>query len=294
VDLLWLGEPVCSDVSVAGGKIASLSRLASSYPVPPGFCLPASAVALFGGANGDVRAPISDAFLAAIEGAYQSLGARCGVDDVPVAVRSSAVDEDGAEASFAGQHATFLNVVGAPAIAAAIIQCWASVHSERALAYRRGRGAAYPSSGIAVLVQRLVPANVSAVAFSANPVTGNRDDIVINANWGLGESIVGGMTTPDTHHVRKADLAVLSSVVGEKRLMTVPVEGGTREVDVPRFLRSRPALDGRQVVEVAQLVRELEQRFGFPADVECAHHGGQIYLLQCRPITTIARGHRKP
>jgi pyruvate,water dikinase len=220
--------------------------------------------------------------------AYRRLGERCGLDAPSVAVRSSALDEDGAGASFAGQHETYLNVVGAGDVAEAVARCWTSVHSPRALEYRRQQGLPLDGVRIAVLVQQLIPADVSSVVFSANPVTGSRDEVMINASWGLGESIVGGTVTPDTFVVRKADMAIVSRQISEKRLMTVMVPGGTREVDVPRFLRSQPTLRDDQVVEMARLGLTLEGRMGHPVDVECAVHAGQLYLLQCRPITALA------
>jgi pyruvate, water dikinase len=109
---------------------------------------------------------------------------------------------------------------------------------------------------------------------------------VINASWGLGESLVGGTVTPDTFVVRKADLAVMSRIADKER-MTVSISGGTREVAVPRFLRHEPSLAEAQVMEVAQLALSLEAIMGYPVDIECAYASGQLYLLQCRPITTL-------
>jgi pyruvate,water dikinase len=205
-----------------------------------------------------------------------------------VAVRSSAVDEDGEETSFAGQYETFLNITGADAVANAVAACWRSAHSHRAGEYRRSQGMGTEPVRLAVLVQHLVPADVSAVVFSANPVTSARDEIVINASWGLGESIVGGTVTPDTYVVAKADLSVRSRRIAEKARMTVPAEGGTREVDVPRFLRAQPALTDAQAAEMAELAVRLEEATGRPVDVEAAFAGGSLHLLQCRPITTLA------
>jgi len=125
------------------------------------------------------------------------------------------------------------------------------------------------------------------VVFSANPVTGNRDEVMINASWGLGESIVGGTVTPDTFVVRKSDLAVINRTIADKGCMTVSVPGGTREVDVPRFLRQQAALADEQAVEMAQLALSLETTMGYPVDIECAYASGELYLLQCRPITTL-------
>jgi pyruvate,water dikinase len=133
----------------------------------------------------------------------------------------------------------------------------------------------------------LVAADVAAVAFSANPITGNHAEVVINASWGLGESIVGGTVTPDMFIVRKSDLAVINRVIADKQQMTVSASGGTREVAVPRFLRQAACLTDEQVVEMAKLVLTLEATLEHPVDVECAFAGGDLYLLQCRPITTL-------
>jgi len=140
---------------------------------------------------------------------------------------------------------------------------------------------------IAVFVQQLVASDVSAVLFSANPVTGSRDEIMINASWGLGESIVGGTVTPDTFIVRKSDLAITSRTITDKQRMTVATSGGTHEVDVPRFLRNTTSLNDEQVIEMANLALTLETTMEYPVDVECAYAEGKLYLLQCRPITTL-------
>ncbi|MEK7787869.1 MAG: PEP/pyruvate-binding domain-containing protein, partial [Chloroflexota bacterium] len=157
----------------------------------------------------------------------------------------------------------------------------------RALDYRRQQGLAVERVRLAVLVQQLVASDVSAVVFSANPVTGNRDEVLINASWGLGESIVGGTVTPDTFVVRKSDLAVTNRVIADKQRMTVSTPGGTREVDVPRFLRQQAAISDEQTVEMTQLSLTLETTMGYPVDIECAYANGELYLLQCRPITTL-------
>ena len=289
----WLGRGECHDCALLGGKASNLCHLAAEHRVPPGFCLTADAYdhALTTGlaADGD-SAPTSlpPELFEELVRAYRELGDRCGLDAPSVAVRSSALDEDGAGASFAGQHETYLNIVGVAAVAEAVARCWASVRSPRALEYRRRQGLPLDGVRIAVLVQQLIPADVSSVVFSANPVTGSRDEVVINASWGLGESIVGGTVTPDTYVVCKADMAIASRQIAEKRQMTVSVPGGTREVDVPRFLRSQPTLRDDQAVEMARLGVTLEGRMGHPVDMECAHHGGRLYLLQCRPVTTLA------
>lgn len=284
--ILWLGEPACHDRSVAGGKTANLSQLAATYRVPPGFCLPAPA---FEQAEKDGPEPpdLPPALRGELAAAYAELAARCGASEPAVAVRSSAVDEDGTVASFAGQHESYLNVVGPDAVAAAVQRCWKSAYTARAMEYRRRQGLGFEGVRLAVLVQQLVSADVSAVVFSANPVSGSREEVVIDAGWGLGESLVGGTVTPDTYVVRRDDLAVVSRTISEKNQMTVPVPGGTREVETPMFLRSRPALDEEQATALARLALDLEQEMECPVDIECAYADGRLYLLQCRPVTAL-------
>jgi len=278
MNLLWLGDPKSFDVTLVGGKAANLSRLARMYHrVPDGFSLPVTVM--------DEAHPLD--LRDEISAAISDLMACHSLPDFIAAVRSSAVDEDGAAASFAGQHETYLNIVGADAILQAVARCWESARSERALEYRRQQGLSVERVRLAVLVQQLVASDVSAVVFSANPVTGNRDEVLINASWGLGESIVGGIVTPDAFVVRKSDLAVINRTITDKGRMTVSVPGGTREVDVPRFLRSEASLSDEQAAEMAQLAIVLESTMEHPVDVECAYATGELYLLQCRPITTL-------
>jgi phosphoenolpyruvate synthase/pyruvate phosphate dikinase len=145
----------------------------------------------------------------------------CGVTDPSVAVRSSAVDEDDVTHSFAGQYETYLNISGIHAVAEAVVRCWTSVRTARALAYRQRHGSSVAGARLAVLVQQLAPAAASAVVFSANPVTGSDDEVMINASWGMGESLVSGTVTPDTYIVRKSDLAIGFRDIAAKRRMTV-------------------------------------------------------------------------
>ncbi len=281
--ILQLGDPACSYPTKVGGKAAHLSLLAAEYRVPPGFCLTAAA---YDPAQ-PPSAPLPGFVATGVAAAYQTLSRDLGVPDVPVAVRSSALDEDGDLASFAGQHETELNLIGTEAVLGAIARCWASARNERALAYRRQQGLEIEGIKLAVLVQQLVLADTSAVVFSANPITGNRDEVVVTASWGLGESVVSGTVTPDTWVVRKADLVVEEERIGAKERMTVAVPGGTREVAVPRLLRERACLNRAQVAELAELAVGLEEEMGRPVDIETAFAGELLYLLQCRPITTL-------
>ena len=278
MNLLWLGDPKSFDAALTGGKVANLSRLARLHQrVPDGFCIPVTVMEQ--AHPRELRDEIAQAIT--------DLMACHSLPELVVAVRSSAVDEDGSAASFAGQHETFLNIVGVDSIMQAVTRCRESARSERALEYRCKQGLSSERPQLAVLVQQLIAADVSVVVFSANPITGSRDEIMINASWGLGESIVGGTVTPDTFIVCKSNLAVIRRVIADKQRMTVSAPRGTRQVDVPRFLRKEAALNDEQVVEVAKLARTLEVTMDHPVDVEGAYARGELYLLQCRPITTL-------
>lgn len=273
----WLGDDTCHDDARVGGKAASLSRLAAHHTVPPGFAIaamPASGVPF--GRLGET-----------ISAAYRALAERTGEGHPAVAVRSSALDEDGADASFAGQHDTYLNIRGADAVIDAVRRCVASASAPEALAYRERRGLNRDDVKMAVLVQELVPADAAAVVFSANPITGNTDEMMINANWGLGESIVGGIATPDTFTVDKVTLAVTWRGIARKDRMTVMTDAGTAEAPVPDELRERPSLRDEHIADIARLALKLEAATGHPVDVECAIARDVLYLLQCRPITTL-------
>ena len=274
----WLGQEECHHTHVVGGKAASLSRLAKLHTVPPGFAIPAL----------EARSEaLQHETISAIREAYGKLAEDAGEPDISVAVRSSAIDEDAAGASFAGQHDTYLNVRGGEALLEAVLRCRDSAISPGALAYREQQGISVEDIKIGILVQQLVASDVSAVIFSHNPLTKSADEIVINASWGLGESLVGGTVTPDTYVVRKSDLSVTSRQVAKKEQMTVMVPEGTKEVPVPKLLSKEPTLNDEQAVEMAEMAVKLEQATGHPVDIECAIAQGTLYLLQCRPITTL-------
>ncbi len=283
-ELRWLATPPVPAVELVGGKVEQLCRLAPRYPVPPGFCLTTAAFQRWG------RSPLAGADAAALRQcvatAYGQLAQVCGDPQPAVAVRSSAVGEDGAEASFAGQYQTRLNVVGIEAVLAAVQDCWRA--SAPPAHYRPG-GVATPALPLALLVQQLVAADLAAVVFSADPTDKNPDEVVINASWGLGEGLVSGLVTPDSYHLDKGSLALRTEVIAEKATMTVrcPQGGGTRQVTTPTLLRRRTVLAPRQLRELGGLARDLEAHLGYPVDLECAYRGEDLYLLQCRPITAL-------
>lgn len=279
--VVWLGDPRCTDPGLVGPKAAHLSRLSHRYPVPTAFCVTAAAFR-----SCAASLTVDEKLRAVIAEAYTRL-AQSGA---AVAVRSSALEEDSRDASFAGQLASHLNVNGVDAVVTALEATWRSSYSESALVYRRAHDLA-TSHEVAVLVQRLVHADASGVAFSLDPVTGDSLRVVINATWGLGESLVNGTIDPDRYVFDKSTLALLAAEVGTKERMTIASDPagygtGTREVATPTFLRSRPALSPEEQSAVATLTRDLEVQLGWPVDVEFAFAPEGLSLLQCRPVTT--------
>ena len=288
--LVWLEEAGCEEVALAGGKAANLSKLASCSFVPPGFCLTVHAHAQWSEAliqqdSEESTTGFPEQLTSLVRHAYHSLAERCRIASPVVAVRSSGVDEDGSGASFAGQFLSCLNVRGLEALLEAIVRCWASAETSQLREYR-ARQRLGPGA-MAVLVQEMVAADAAAVVFSRSP-TGSADDVLINANYGIGESIVSGTANPDTWTLRRKDLSLSSVLIGQKATMTVfDGEAGTREVRVPRSLRQRACLEPEQVEALGRLALTLEETMGWPVDLECAIRGDKLYLLQCRPITTI-------
>lgn len=292
MELFWLGQQSCHDISVVGGKAANLSHLFSQNKVPPGFCLSApfqEVEQLIQSVDEPDRSRTNSTMLQSIiKPAYDELSKLVGVEAVDVAVRSSSTEEDSKDASFAGQHETYLNVVGMELIVEAVTRCFASFTSPQAIEYRKRKGLPIEESRLSVLVQQQVRSDVSAIIFSVNPSSNDIGEVVINASWGQGESIVSGIVTPDTYIVRKTDKTILSRQIAEKLRMTVLVPGGIKQVDVPRVLQNEPCIKDEQVKEMAQLALALEKTQGWPVDIECTYQAKELFLLQCRPITSLA------
>jgi cytochrome P450 len=247
----------CQDVQLVGGKATGLAALmAAGLPVPDGF-----AITVHG----------SDPEIAA---AYSALGG-----DVPVAVRSSATAEDSSDASFAGEHDTFLWVVGEEAVLDAVRKCRASLHTDRAVAYRKDRGIEHEQ--MAVVVQRMVRADAAGVAMTLNPANGDRCIIAIESAFGLGETVVGGTVTPDRFLVDKVMLDVVETHLADKHVELTPE--GLRDVEPER--RGQPSLTAEQVRAIATLAKRAERHHGSPQDLEWAVQDGEVLLLQCRPET---------
>ncbi|MGY1633866.1 PEP/pyruvate-binding domain-containing protein [Geodermatophilus sp. SYSU D01186] len=251
-----------------GGKAVALGRaLRSGLPVPPGTALSAGLVGAV--SAGDEQA------VAAVRAAAAELGE-------PLAVRSSAVGEDGTASSYAGQHLSLLNVA-VQDVVDAVVRVAASACAESALAYRHARGDRSPPR-CAVVLQRLVPAVAAGVLFSHDPVSG-ADELVVEASWALGEAVVEGMVVPDLFRLDR-DGRLLHRVVGRKDRAVVPRPGGgTATVDVDPERAGRPCLDESELTVLAQLARRCDELFGGPSDVEWAWGAAGVALLQRRPIT---------
>lgn len=312
---LPLSDPQ-ADLATVGGKGASLARLAKAdMPVPDGFHVTTTAYQDFVVANGlqpRILAALEDADLAqpaTLETAsaminhtfttaeiptvlsdaiIQAYAALPGIDPA-VAVRSSATAEDLPEASFAGQQETFLNVYGAQAVVEAVRKCWASLWTARAIGYRLRQGISPESVALAVVVQLLIPAQAAGIMFTANPLTGKRSELVINAAWGLGEAVVGGLVTPDTIAVDRLTGRVVQRETANKQVMTVRTQAGTQEVPVPDSLKKKPVLNDKQATELAHLGAQIEQLYSTPMDIEWALTSSpeRFAILQARPVTAL-------
>jgi rifampicin phosphotransferase len=205
---------------------------------------------------------------------------------LPVAVRSSATAEDLPELSFAGQQDTYLNIVGEEALLRAVVDCWSSLWTARAIGYRL-RNAVDPAGiALAVVVQQMVESQSSGVMFTANPLTGLRSETVIDAAFGLGEALVSGRVEPDHYVVDAISGTILEKKMGIKALSIHGLAGGgTAEIDQAR--PEQPALNDENILALARLGKHVEAEYGFPQDIEWAYSGGELYLLQSRPVTSL-------
>jgi pyruvate,water dikinase len=287
--ILPFTDPACQDVGVAGGKGASLAAAtAGGLPVPPGYVVCSSEFEAAVGARADELRALARAHdhegASALVGAlprpdlgeaFANLGAGA------VAVRSSAVAEDSDAASFAGQQETYLGVRDAATAADRVVDCWASFFSERALFYRVRKGS-LDDLRMAVVIQRMVAADVSGVLFTIDPVARRRDQMVVEAVFGLGEPAVSGALTPDNYTVAR------DGRVKRRRIVTQPwalIDGD--EVALTPEEGARETLSDDQLAALAELGRTLEERNGAPQDIEWAIAGGELYVLQSRPVTTL-------
>jgi phosphohistidine swiveling domain-containing protein len=312
----WFDEIRKDDIALAGGKGANLGELSrAGLPVPPGFVITTAAYDAFvksndigdmivGRASAVARAEEPAGFEEVAEGiralfsggkvpeemteeiraSYEELSED---GESALAVRSSATAEDLPGASFAGQQETYLNVRGAEALLEAVKNCWSSLWTARAMAYRARQGIDPATVSLAVVVQRMVESEAAGVMFTANPSNGRRDQATISAAWGLGESVVSGSVTPDSIVVEKESGRVISRETANKEVMIVYTEGGTAERPVPEALHRQPVLDDGAAATLTRYGATIEHHYGTPQDIEWALAGGEFFIVQSRPITAV-------
>lgn len=309
-NILLFTDEQAQNIAFSGGKGANLSKMTrAGFPVPQGFIVTAQAYSHF-----IEQADFLDSEIAYFDYAKpqrlikqtEALKKKLAALSLPVSlrkeihqalskfknikafsVRSSSTMEDLSGAAFAGQHDTFLNCVGEKEITEKIKQCFLSLWHDRAVAYRHKQGFDQRSTTMAVVVQRMIHADTAGVGFSINPVNGNVHEILINANYGLGESVVSGESTVDQFVVSKKDGQILQRVVAEKEEKIISLATGTKTVRLSGKEALKPCLTDNQIKQVAELNAKVEKHYGFPQDIEWAFQGRQLFLLQARPITTL-------
>jgi pyruvate,water dikinase len=323
--ILWFEELTKESIPLVGGKNANLGELIKvGIPVPPGFAITAYAYKKFIEETGiaqeiyktiketikdenDPRAyeeasrkvrkiiestPMPKDVEEAIKAAYKELSSRIKQANALVAVRSSATAEDLADASFAGQQETYLNVRGEKELIEKTIKCWSSLFTPRAIYYRTQKGFKHEDVFISVGIQKMVNAKAAGVAFTINPVTGDQNQILIEGNWGLGESVVSGAVTPDDFIVDKNTLKLISKRIAKKTIEYIrdPKTGKTIHAEVPIERQEQPCLTDQEVLKIAELTKKIEGHYGKAQDIEWAidqdlSFPENIYIVQSRPET---------
>ncbi len=331
--VLWFEECDETSLPLVGGKNMSLGRMITAgIPVPPGFAVTTMAYDEFL-TKGDLKKKIYEILAKvdtddvstvqkagkavrdlirsmpvpanveqAIKENYERLCDRCNLAGMPVAVRSSATAEDLPGASFAGQQETYLWVMGPSEVAESTRNCWASLFTDRAITYRIKMGFPHEQVLISVGVQKMVNARAAGVIFTLNPLTGDRSKITIDANWGLGESVVKGEVTPDNYLVDKVTFTIGRRTISPKTVEYV-VDRDTGEViqtEVPSERQQEPCLDDQEVLELTRLAKVIEKYYGGqPQDIEWAVDRDltfpeSVLILQSRPETVWSEKQRKP
>lgn len=313
-------EITAQDVPLVGGKGANLGEMTRvGLPVPPGFCVSADAYNEFVahaqdtilgilaetnmGDAGEVETqtarlreylitqPMPEHIAAQVQSAYEELLEQVSGETshgvLPVAVRSSATAEDLPDASFAGQQDTYLNIRGSEQLLEHVKRCWASLWTARAVTYRHKQGYAHDQVALAVVVQAMIESRVAGILFTANPVNGNRRQVVINASWGLGEAIVSGLVTPDTWVAEKSGEILEREIATKDLAIEYAENGGTREVTVPPNKCFEPCLSDQELRALVALGERVEQHYARPMDIEWGYANKKFYMLQARPITTL-------
>lgn len=311
----WFSEVDRKDGSLVGGKGANLGELyRARIPVPNGFIVSSSAYFKFikdSGLEVKIRSllkkvdaenskllqeashlikksilssPIPDEVAEQIVKSYETLSNK---RPTLVAVRSSATAEDLPEASFAGQQATFLNIEGKEKLLKSVKECWASLFEARAIYYRENQGFDHLKVGIAVPVQKMVQSEVSGVMFTLDPVTSDKERIIIESVWGLGELIVQGKVNPDHYEVNKKSLEIIKKEPGNQSIQMIKKGTKTLELPVSISFRHKQKLSDEKIIELAKLGKKIENHYLFPQDMEWAMEDDELFIVQTRPVTTI-------
>ncbi|MGF7060342.1 phosphoenolpyruvate synthase [Brassicibacter mesophilus] len=322
----WFNEINKEDIPVVGGKGANLGELTvKGVNVPPGFCVTASAYSDFieksnlqydivnilnqlnvedsaqlQAKSSEIRGLIIKANIPTeieneIEKAYIEFSSKVNLENPQVAIRSSATAEDLPEASFAGQQDTYLHIGGIEEVMRHIKRCWASLWTARAIYYRQDQGFNHQEVSLSVVVQKMVNSRIAGVMFTANPITSDMGQIMINASWGLGEAVVSGIVTPDEYILDKGTLSVVEKNIAEKNTMVIKNidDVGTVEIKVGEYLGyekvTSPCLNDLEVANLGRNGMLIEELYKAPQDIEWALDSDteQLYILQARPITTL-------
>lgn len=300
-----------TDAAIAGGKGASLGEMTNAgIPVPPGFVVLADAfdrflaetdltqevvaqldkvhtedVASVERASEALHALITGADMPAdiaaeIMAAHQTLGAEF------VAVRSSATAEDSSAASWAGELESYLNTTS-DQVLANVKRCWASLFTPRAIVYRHEKNMNSIHVSVAVVIQKMVQSEVAGITFTVHPVTRDHNQMIIEACWGLGELIVGGMVTPDGYVIDKRDGTLIDVNISEQDEMLVRGQSGNQKIPVPADKKATQKISAEQIRVLGDLCQRIEKHYAFPCDIEWGMEAGTFYILQSRPITTL-------
>jgi len=323
--VIWFENLRKTDIPSVGGKNANLGEMINvGIPVPPGFAITAYAYKKFIEETGIAQkiydiinetvtdptdpkqyeeaskkirelvesTPMPKEIEESIRTAYRELCRRLNANDVSVAVRSSATAEDLPDASFAGQQETYLNVKGENELLEKTVKCWSSLFTTRAIFYRNEKGFPHEKVLISVGVQKMVNAKAAGVMFTINPVTGNPNQIIIEGNYGLGESVVSGAVTPDDFIVDKNTLEIIEKRIAKKTVQYVrdPNTGKTVHTEVPAEKQEQPCISDEEIVKLAELGKHIEQHYGKPQDIEWAIDAespfpSNIFIVQSRPET---------
>lgn len=333
-NVAWLSELGKNDIAIAGGKGANLAEMWNAkFPVPPAFIVTAQAYQTFLRETGikdeilnivnsidmenttqleekakEIRQVIEGAEMPSelaqeIADSYESISADkiesasetlAKSEPCFVAVRSSATTEDLSTASFAGQQETFLNIKGSDDLIDAVKKCWASLFTARAIYYRTKKGFSHETSLIAVVIQKMVNSEKAGVTFTINPLTNDKNEIVIEAVFGLGEGIVSGAIEPDNYIIDKQTMEVKSKRLGKKKIIFVKdYEGKTVKEELPPEKQDKQVLEKHEIAEIANYALQIEEHYKWPQDIEWAAENSRIYIVQSRPVTTIEKEMKK-